>query len=186
MSREDVVQATRDKMLKSVAHTRDEMVHIRTGKATTTLLDGVKVDYYGSHIPLKQVATVSAPEPRLLTVQPFDKNALHPIEKAILASDLGLTPQNDGRLIRLPIPILTAERREELVKVVRRFAEEGRVSIRNLRRDANEHIKRAEKAGEFSEDEGRRMLDQMQKDTDRYIAEIDHLLKVREAEIRED
>jgi ribosome recycling factor len=173
-------------MIKSVAHTQSEMSHIRTGKASPTLLDAIKVDLYGSHMPLKQVATVNAPEPRMLAIQPFDKGTIHAIEKAILASDLGLTPQNDGRVIRLPIPMLTAARREELVKVVRKFAEEGRVSIRNLRRDANEHIKKGEKAHEVSEDDGKRMLDQIQKDTDHFIAEIDHLLKVREAEIREE
>jgi len=183
---DDIVKATREKMTKSVAFTRDEMSHIRTGKASPTLLDVIKVDYYGNHVPLKQIATVTAPEPRLLSIQPFDKSSLHAIEKAIMTSDLGLNPQNDGRIIRLPIPMLTAERREELVKVVRKFAEEGRISIRNLRRDANEHIKKAEKSREFSEDEGKIMLEKIQKDTDQYITDIDHLLKIREAEIREE
>jgi len=173
-------------MEKSVAFTRDEMSHIRTGKASPALLDVVKVDYYGNHVPLKQVATVTAPEPRLLQIQPFDKAALHAIEKAIMASDLGLMPQNDGRVIRLPIPILTSARREELVKVVRKFAEEGRISIRNIRRDANEHIKKIEKTREISEDEGKLMLDQIQKDTDHHITEIDHLLKARETDIRDE
>lgn len=186
MTGEEIVRTTKEKMIKSVGHTKDEMQHIRTGKATPTLLDGIKVDYYGSHMPLKQLATVNAPEPRLLTIQPFDKGAMHLIEKAILASDLGLTPQNDGKIIRLPIPMLTSQRREELVKVVRKFAEEGRISIRNLRRDANDHIKKVEKAGELSEDDSKYMLDLVQKDTDHYITEIDHLLKTREAEIRED
>lgn len=183
---DEIVRATREKMIKSVAFTRDEMSHIRTGKASPTLLDVIKVDYYGNHVPLKQIATVTAPEPRLLSIQPFDKSSLHAIEKAIMTSDLGLNPQNDGRIIRLPIPMLTAERREELVKVVRKFAEEGRISIRNLRRDANEHIKKAEKSREVSEDEGKLMLERIQKDTDQYITEIDHLLKIREAEIREE
>ncbi len=173
-------------MVKSVAFTRDEMSHIRTGKASPTLLDVIKVDYYGNHVPLKQIATITAPEPRLLSIQPFDKSSLHAIEKAIMASDLGLNPQNDGRIIRLPIPMLTADRREELVKVVRKFAEEGRISIRNLRRDANDHIKRVEKAHEISEDDGKMALELVQKDTDHYITEIDHLLKVREADIREE
>jgi len=186
MAGEDILHATREKMHKSVAHTREEMLHIRTGKATTALLDGIRVDYYGTHVPLKQVAAVSTPEPRLLSIQPFDKGSLHAIEKAILASDLGLTPQSDGRVIRLPIPILTAQRREELVKVVRKFAEEGRISIRSIRRDANDHIKKTEKSGEISEDDGKRILEQIQKDTDHHIAEIDQLLKAREAEIREE
>ena len=173
-------------MNKSVAFTRDEMSHIRTGKASPTLLDVVKVDYYGNHVPLKQIATITAPESRLLSIQPFDKNSLHAIEKAIMASDLGLTPQNDGRIIRLPIPILTANRREELVKVVRKFAEEGRISIRNLRRDANDHIKKIEKSREISEDDSKIMLEQIQKDTDHHIAEIDQLLKTREADIRDE
>lgn len=182
----DIVKTTREKMVKSVAFTRDEMSHIRTGKASPTLLDVIKVDYYGNHVPLKQIATITAPEPRLLSIQPFDKSSLHAIEKAIMASDLGLNPQNDGRIIRLPIPMLTADRREELVKVVRKFAEEGRISIRNLRRDANDHIKRVEKAHEISEDDGKMALELVQKDTDHYITEIDHLLKVREADIREE
>lgn len=186
MTGQEIVHSTKDKMTKSVAHTKDEMQHIRTGKATTALLDGIKVDMYGSLMPLKQLATVNAPEARLLTIQPFDKGAVHAIEKAIMASDLGLNPQNDGKIIRLPIPTLTSQRREELVKVVRKFAEEGRISIRNLRRDANDHIKKIEKAGELSEDDSKHMLDQIQKDTDHYIAEIDHLLKTRETEIRED
>lgn len=182
----EIVASTHDKMLKTVAHTRDEMAHIRTGKASPSLLDNVKVDMYGSHMPLKQLGTVSSPEPRLLVIQPFDKGSIHPIEKAILASELGLNPQSDGRLIRLPIPMLTSARREELVKVVRKYAEEGRVAVRNLRRDANDHLKKAEKAGEISEDDSKHLLEQVQKDTDHFIAEIDQLLKTREGEIRED
>ena len=182
----DIVKATHEKMVKSVAFTREEMSHIRTGKASPALLDVIKVDYYGNHVPLKQVATVTAPEPRMLQIQPFDKSSLHAIEKAIMASDLGLMPQNDGRIIRLPIPILTANRREELVKIVRKFAEEGRISIRNIRRDANEHVKKLEKSREIPEDEGKIILEQIQKDTDHHITEIDHLLKAREADIRDE
>lgn len=183
---ENNLQSTRERMEKSVQHTRDEMVHIRTGKATPVLLDGIKVDYYGSNTPLKQLANIAAPEARLLVVHPFDKNTIGLIEKAILGSDIGLTPQNDGRVIRLPIPILTAERREELIKVVRRIAEEGRVSIRNTRRDSNEQIKKSEKSSDISEDESRRLMEQIQKETDKQISEIDNLLKVREEEIREE
>lgn len=183
---ENIIPQTSAKMAKSVLHTRDEMVHIRTGKATPSLLDGIKVDYYGSTVPLKQLASIGTPEPRLLVLQPFDKNVIGAIEKAIQSSDLGLNPQNDGRVIRLPIPILTAERREELIKVVRRIAEEGRVSIRQSRRDANDLIKKSEKASEISEDESHRMIDNIQKETDKHIAEIDKLLTIREAEIREE
>ncbi|MBM3327124.1 MAG: ribosome recycling factor [Calditrichaeota bacterium] len=180
------VTSAKDKMSKAVAHCRDEMLHIRTGKATPALLDPVKVDYYGSHTPLKQVATISTPEARLIVIQPYDKGMLSAIEKAILASGLSLTPQNDGRVIRLPIPILTAERREELIKVMRKIAEEGRVSVRNIRRETNEAVKKAEKASEISEDDNRRILEQIQKETDHHISEIDNLLKVREEEIRKE
>lgn len=173
-------------MSKSVAFTRSEMARIRTGKASPALLDSLRIEYYGNPTPLKQIANIAVPEARQLLIQPFEKNILGAIEKAILASDLGLNPQNDGRVIRLPIPILTTERREELIKVVRRFAEEGRVSIRNIRREANEQTKQAEKDGTISEDDSHRLMDQIQKETDNYIAEIDRLLKTREEEIRED
>jgi len=182
----DIIQQTRDKMAKTVAHTREEMIHIRTGKASPALLDGIKVDYYGNPTPLKQIAGISAPEARLIVVQPFDKSSLGAIEKAILASDLGLNPQSDGRVLRLPIPMLTAERREELVKVVRRYAEEGRIAIRCVRREANESIKQQEKAGLIPEDQSHKLTDQVQKETDKHISDIDHLLKAREADIREE
>jgi len=183
---DELVSANDQRMAKSVDHTREEMAHIRTGKASPLLLDLVKVDYYGSPTLLKQIAGISAPEARLLVILPYDKGMLGTIEKAILASDLGLTPQNDGRVIRLPIPMLSAERREELIKVVRRFAEEGRISIRNIRRDANEQVRSAEKESSIPEDEAHRIMDLIQKDTDKHIAEIDRLLKVREEEIREE
>lgn len=181
----ELLDAYRDRMSKSVAHTRDEMTHIRTGKATPTLLDVVKVDYYGSPTPLKQLATINAPEPRLLIIQPFDKSSGSAIEKAILAADLGLNPQNDGRVIRVPIPMLTSERREELIKVVRKFAEEGRIAIRSIRREANDHVKSLEKEGKLPEDESHRLVDLVQKETDSHIAEIDQMLKSRENDIRE-
>ncbi len=182
----DYLTIAKEKMAKAVAHCKEEMLHIRTGKATPALLDPVKVEYYGSNVPLKQLANIATPEPRLIVIQPFEKGMLGTIEKAILASGLGLTPQNDGRVIRLPIPILTAERREELVKVVRRIAEEGRVAVRNIRRDVNEAVKKAEKASEISEDESRRILELIQKETDQHITEIDHLLKAREDDIRKE
>ncbi len=174
------------RMEKSVLHTRGEMAHIRTGKANPSLLDSVKVDYYGTSTPLNQIASINVPEPRLLVILPYDKGSLSAVEKAILASDLGLTPQNDGKVIRLPIPMLTSERREDLIKVVRRLAEEGRVSIRNIRRDINEQIRKAEKEGDISEDDAKRWLDEVQKDTDMHIEELDRLLKSREKEIREE
>lgn len=180
----DFIAEAQERMKKAVAHCRDDMLHIRTGKATPALLDPIRVEYYGSNVPLRQIATITAPEPRLLVVQPFDRQSLGAIEKAILTSGLGLNPQNDGRLIRIPIPALTTERREELIKVVRKIAEEGRVAIRNIRRDINEMIKSAEKAKTISEDESKRLIEQVQKETDRHIEEIDKLLKTREDEIR--
>lgn len=181
---EDIISITVERMGKSVRHTREEMAHIRTGKATPSLLDTLRIDYYGTQTPVNQVSNINTPEARLLVILPYDKNLLGIIEKAILASDLGLTPQNDGKVIRLPIPMLTSERREELVKVVRRQAEDGRISIRNIRRDANEQIKKDEKDSLLSEDEAKRMLDQVQKDTDNHIGELDQILKIREEEIR--
>lgn len=180
----DFIAEAQERMKKAVAHCRDDMLHIRTGKATPALLDPIRVEYYGSSVPLRQIATITAPEPRLLVVQPFDRQSLGAIEKVILTSGLGLNPQNDGRLIRIPIPALTTERREELIKVVRKIAEEGRVAIRNIRRDINEMIKSAEKAKTISEDESKRLIELVQKETDRHIEEIDKLLKTREDEIR--
>lgn len=182
---QETLKSARERMIKAVDKTRDEMVHIRTGKASPNLLDSIRVEYYGNAVPINQVASISAPEPRLILLQPFEKSMMHAIEKAILASDLGLNPQNDGRVIRLPIPMLTADRREELIKVVRRIAEEGRVAVRNLRRDANDALKKSEKNSELTEDDARKHRDQVQKDTDKYIADIDLVLKTREVEIRE-
>ena len=181
----DILRDTKERMEKSIQYTREEMGRIRTGKATPSLLDPVKIDYYGTQTPLNQLAGINAPEPRLLVIMPYDKNLLETIEKAIFASDLGLTPQNDGKVIRLPIPMLTSERREELIKVVKRIAEEGRISIRNVRRDANDQIKKSEKASDISEDESHRMQDKVQELTDKNIEELDKILRLREDEIRE-
>ena len=183
---ENLLKSTSERMKKSIEHTRDEMLHIRSGKASPAMLDNVKVDYYGNPTPLKQIANVAAPEPRLLTVQPYDATSLGNIEKAILSSDLGLNPQNDGRIIRIPIPILTSERREELIKVLKRSGEDGRVAIRQIRRDLNDQVKKSEKAKEISEDESHGLLDKVQKETDKFIAEIETMLKKREVEIREE
>jgi ribosome recycling factor len=174
-----------DKMEGQLEHLRHEFTGLRTGRASIALLDQVKVDYYGTPTPLKQVATLATPESRLITVQPFERNLMKDIEKAILASGLGLTPSNDGKLIRLPIPPLTEERRKDLGKVAKRLAEEVRVHIRNIRRDALEEIKKAQKESQFTEDEAKKAHDEMQKLTDAYMAKIDDLLKRKEAEITE-
>lgn len=181
----EILKSSIEKLNKTLEFTREEMMQVRTGKATVNLLDSIKVDYYGSNMPIKQVATISSPEPRLLVIQPFDKSMFSVIEKAILASDLGLNPQNDGKVIRLPIPMLTSERREELVKVVKRIAEEGKISVRAIRRDANDHLKKSEKDGSVSEDDAKKLIDQIQKETDKHITDIDTLLKQREIDIRE-
>ncbi|MSS73908.1 MAG: ribosome recycling factor [Candidatus Latescibacteria bacterium] len=181
----DIITETRTHMQKAIESVQHEMALIRTGRATTNLLDVVRVEYYGTHMPVNQVATIGVPEPRLLTIQPWDKSAISAIEKAILASGLGLTPSNDGTLIRLPIPQLTEERRKDLVRVVHKLAEEGRVSIRNARRDANEMLKEGEKEGEIPEDDCKKAQKQVQDLTDEYIKKVDEILKRKEADIME-
>ncbi|HEY3197911.1 MAG TPA: ribosome recycling factor [Nitrospirales bacterium] len=174
-----------DKMEGQLEHLRHEFTGLRTGRASVALLDQVKVDYYGTPTPLKQVATLATPESRLITVQPFERNLMKDIEKAILASGLGLTPTNDGKVIRLPIPPLTEERRKELAKIAKRLAEEIRVHVRNIRRDALEEIKKSQKESELTEDDAKKAHDEIQKLTDAYMAKIDDLLKKKEAEITE-
>jgi ribosome recycling factor len=168
-----------------IEHLRHEFTGLRTGRASVALLDQVKVDYYGTPTPLKQVATLATPESRLITVQPFERTLMKDIEKAILASGLGLTPTNDGKLIRLPIPPLTEERRKDLVKVAKRLTEEVRVHIRNIRRDVLEDIKKAQKDSTLAEDDAKKAHDEIQKLTDTYMAKVDDLLKKKEAEITE-
>ena len=182
MAIDDLIQDATRRMDKSVEAAQAEFSTLRTGRASTGLLDRVQIDYYGQKTPLKQLATVNSPEPRLLTIQPFDPNSVSAIERAIQESDLGLTPSNDGKLIRLPIPQLTEERRKELVKVVRKIAEEGRVAVRNVRRDAVHHLKDLKDVG--SDDE-RRAEDNVQRLTDEHTKTIDDLLKHKEAEIME-
>jgi ribosome recycling factor len=182
---DELMQDARRRMDRSVEATHTEFNSVRTGRASPALLDRVHVDYYGTPTPLKQLATISAPEPRLLSIQPFDPRSVKAIEKAILESDLGLTPSNDGKLIRLPIPQLTEERRKELVKVVRHLAEEGRVAVRNVRRDAIHHLKQLVDDGDIGADEEHRAEEQTQKVTDEHVAKIDDLLKHKEAEIME-
>ena len=169
----------------SVAALRKELGRVRTGRASTSLLEGILVEYYGTSTPLNQLATLSAPEPRLLVIQAFDRKALGEIEKAILKSDLGLTPANDGKIIRVPIPQLTEDRRKDLVKHVKKIGEEFRVSMRNHRRLAIEHLKESEKKKEITADEYKHGQDRVQKITDDYIARVDKVLKTKEEEIME-
>ncbi len=182
---QSIIARIEDRMKKSVEAIRHELATIRTGRASSTLLDKIMVEAYGSEMPLKQLAGISVPEARLIVIQPFDKSVVQSIEKAILKSDLGLTPNVDGTTIRLPIPALTEERRKELVKVVKKKVEDSKVSIRNIRRDANEELKETEKKGQASEDEVRRAQEHVQKTTDRYIKELDDAFSVKEKEIME-
>jgi ribosome recycling factor len=174
-----------DRMGKSVETIRHEFGSVRTGRATPALLDRIVVDYYGTSTPLKQLSTISAPEPRLLTIQPYDKNSIKTIEKAILESDIGLNPNNDGNVIRLSVPELTEERRKQLVKVVRQIAEEGRVAVRNVRRDVMQHLRALKEAGEAGSDDEHRAEVELQKVTDNRVKELDDLLTHKEAEILE-
>jgi ribosome recycling factor len=169
----------------SVSAMRKELSKLRTGRASTALLESIMVDYYGSSTPLNQLSTMSAPEPRLLVIQPFDRNAMAEIEKAILKSDLGLTPNNDGKIIRIPLPQLTEERRKDLVKHVKKIAEEYRVSVRNHRRDAIEQLKEAEKKKEITADDAKHGHDRVQKITDDFIGRIDKVVKAKEEEVME-
>ena len=182
---DELLADARDRMSKSVESTRHEFGSIRTGRASPALLDRIVVDYYGTGTPLKQLATISAPEARLLTVQPYDKSSIKAIERSILESDIGLTPSNDGNLIRLGIPELTEERRRQLVKVVRHIAEEGRVAIRNVRRDVMHDLRELKEAGESGEDDERRAEAELQKVTDARIHDLDEALKLKEEEILE-
>jgi ribosome recycling factor len=179
----DLLDDARERMGKSIEATRHELATVRTGRASPHLLDRVQVDYYGASTPLKQLANVSATEARMLTITPYDKSAIKQIEKAILESDLGLTPSNDGNLVRLVIPELTEERRKKLVRVVHGLAEDGRVAVRNIRRDCMHDLRELRKEGEVGEDEERRAEAELQKLTDARVAEIEELLKGKEEEI---
>lgn len=182
---EDVIKDAKSRMQKAVEATRREFSSVRTGRANPALLEQVKVDYYGVPTPINQVATVTVPEPRLLVVAPWDKKMVKDVERAILKSELGLTPSSDGAVIRLPIPPLTEERRRDLAKVVRRQTEEGRVAVRNIRREAKEMIEELEEGGEVSEDGATRALEELQKLTDEFIAAVDKALEAKEKEIME-
>ncbi|HHV83562.1 MULTISPECIES: ribosome recycling factor [Tepidanaerobacter] len=175
-----------EKEMKEVlSKLKSEFVVIRTGRASASLLDKIYVDYYGSPVPINQIASISVPEPKMIVIQPWDIKMLGVIEKAILKSDLRLTPNNDGKVIRLVLPELTSERRQELLKLAKKKAEEARVSIRNIRREYNENLKKMEKSGEISEDELKRSQEEIQKLTDKYIEEVDKMLAAKETDIME-
>jgi ribosome recycling factor len=182
---DELVADAGDRMTKSVDAIRQEFGSVRTGRASPALLDRVNVDYYGAITPLKQLATISAPEPRLLTIQPYDKSSIKAIERAILESDVGLTPNNDGNVIRLGVPELTEERRRQMVKVARQIAEEGRVAIRNIRRDVMQDLRELKEAGEAGSDDEHRAEVELQKVTDARVSELDDVLKHKEDEILE-
>ncbi len=183
---DSVYRDAENRMTKSVAAFKMEMARIRTGRATPALLEGIKVEYYGNPVLINQIASVMAPEPRLLIVQPWDKSVIKEIEKAIRSSELGLNPQNDGNVIRIPIPPLSEERRHDLIKLVKKLAEEARIAIRNIRRDAMEKIKSLEKKKEISEDDKKKAEEKVQDITDKYIKEINDLLERKEKEILEE
>ncbi len=180
-----VFQDCEEKMQNAIEAMRREFAKLRTGKATPALLEGLRVDAYGSQTPINQVGTVGAPEPRLLVVQPWDKGLIGAIEKAIQSSDLGLNPMNDGQVVRVPIPALTEERRRDLVKICKGYGEDGRVAVRNARRDANDSLKKGQKAGDLTEDDEKRGHDKVQTLTDKFVKEIDDLVGTKEQEILE-
>ena len=182
---QEIHQEVEHKMEMSLAALQKDLSRIRTGRASLSLVDAITIDYYGTPTPLSQVATLAVPESRLITIQPWDKSQIGIIEKAIQRSALGLTPMNDGQVIRLAIPPLTEERRKELVKVVKKIGEEGKIAIRNVRREGNEGLKTLEKSKEISEDDCRRAQDEVQKKTDRFVSGIEEILSAKEREVME-
>lgn len=180
-----VLKDTRDRMQKSIQALEEELNTIRTGRASAALFERVKVEYYGNPTPLNQVATISVPEARLVVIQPWDKGIINEIEKAIQKSELSVNPSNDGKVIRINIPPLTEERRKEYVKVAKNMAEQARVAIRNIRRDANDELKKAQKAGDISEDDEKRAADEVQKLTDEYVEKVNEAVEAKETEILE-
>lgn len=181
----EIIKSMEERMKKAVHTVAHEFRTVRTGRVSPALLENIKVDYYGTPTPLTHLATVSAPEPLLLIIQPWDRNIIKEIERAILQSDLGVTPTDDGQIIRVPFPPLTEERRKEFVKLISKMAEEGRVAVRNLRREANEELKELKEGHRISEDEWHRQVEEVQKITDKYIEEINLMLKKKELEIME-
>lgn len=180
-----VINDAQKKMKEKVENLKSDLASIRAGRASTALLDNIYVEYYGTKTPINQVASISAPEPKMILIQPWDTNVINAIEKAILKSDLNLTPNSDGKVIRLILPELTSERRQELVKLARSKAEETRIAIRNIRRESNDVLRKMEKDGEISEDEHRRYEDSVQELTDKYIKEVDEVLDKKERDIME-
>lgn len=181
----DLIIKSEESMKKSISFLKEELATIRAGKANPKLIDKIQVSYYGTMTPLNQIANISVPEPRMLVVQPWDANALKDIERAILTSDLGINPTNDGKIIRLVIPVLTEERRKDLLKVVKKEIENSKIAVRNIRRDAIDEIKKLEKQSEITKDDLKRAEEEMQKLTDRYISIVDDIYKEKEKEILE-
>ena len=180
-----VIKDMKDKMDKTIVHYKEELKSIRTGRASIAMFDNVTVDYYGTPTPLNGVATLSAPEPRLITIAPWDASLIGAIEKAIQNSNMGFNPSNDGKIIRIPIPQLTEERRKEIVKMVKKMAEDNKVAVRNLRRDGNDRIKKLEKDKEISEDDSKKYVDQIQTITDEFIKKVDEVTAAKEKEVME-
>ncbi|MCK5850659.1 MAG: ribosome recycling factor [Kiritimatiellae bacterium] len=184
-STDDIILDAEDRMSKSLSFLKEQFSGVRTGKASPALVENVSIQYYGTATRLKELAGIATPEPRLIVINAYDPTALPEIEKAILAANLGVTPMNDGRLIRIPIPELSEERRTEMAKVTKRMTEEGRVAVRNVRREANDNIKTIQKAGKITEDDKEKAMKQIQEDTDEHIEKIDEMLKAKETEIME-
>jgi len=180
---DDIINSTHDTMKKRVKGFDNDLAKVRTGRASITLLDGINVDYYGTPTPLNQVATLTTPDARTVVVAPFEKKLISDIEKAIMVADLGINPNNDGNVVRIPIPILTEERRKNIVKNLKKMAEEAKVAIRHARRDANEAIKKQEKSKELAEDESKKLQELIQKETDQYVKVIDDRLAKKEKEV---
>lgn len=185
MTVESSMKEGTEKMAKAIVVLKDELAGIRTGRATPALLSRIVVDYYGTQVPIQQLASFSVPEPRTLVIQPFDKNAISAMEKAIMSSDVGITPGNDGNVIRLSFPPLTEERRKDLIKLVHHRGEEGRVAVRNIRRHTKEELEKLEREGRISEDDLVRSEKELQKQTDKHVAEIDEVVAHKEAELKE-
>ncbi len=182
----NIVDDAAKTMAKAVEHVQQQLAKVRTGRASAALLDPIKVEYYGEATPLAQVGSVSVPDARSIVIQPWDRTVLNAIEKAILAANLGITPQSDGQVIRISVPPLTEERRKDIVKQCKKMAEDGKLAVRNVRRDANEELKKAEKTEHFSEDDRKRGEEEIQKHTDRYIKDIDTVLAAKEKEVMEE
>lgn len=182
----NIVDEAAANMQKAVDHVQTQLSKVRTGRASASLLDNVKVEYYGEPTPVGQVGSISTPDARSILIQPWDRTVLSAIERSILAANLGITPQNDGQVIRITVPPLTEERRRDIVKQCKKMAEEGKLAVRNVRRDANEELKKAEKTEHFSEDDRKRGEDEVQKHTDRYVKDIDVVLEAKEREVMEE